>query len=188
MKTAKYLAGLLAAFSLSSQGVMAQETKCISRQEISAVGVYLLPTALEASIRECTAFLPSNAALLVKGPGKMEAYNTASKAAKNLAGKTISAHIPSELPPALSQAFALPLVEAMLNAEMAGNLDADSCVKINNIWSPLSSLDPANMGNAIAGILLAALDSDDTKEAITGEETSPIDDLKICPFTLTAKG
>lgn len=188
MKTTKFILGLAAVISLPTQAIAAEQADCISKDEASAVAQYFLPSLMDTGMKSCKAFLPSNAALLVKGPGKMDEYSAASDAAKPLAAKTVGMLIPSDLPAGIGEALALPMVEAVLLARLAGEMDEESCHIFNNIWASLSPLPSQNIGDAMASIM-AAVDEGEGENDKNEDAAapSPIDDIKICRFTATVQ-
>ncbi len=192
MKAPKILTAAAAIVALGTQSAQAaQSANCLTQGEASGLAMAIIPGALEQTMKDCAAHLPANAGLMVNGPGALAQYRQAAsaEAVQSVAGNAIAKIAGDDLPSEVPKALALSFVEAMVVGSIAKGMDEESCAIVNNVWAPLAPLPLRNLSEVVIGVALAALDdetaSDQPDSKDDKKETSPLDDIEICPFIST---
>ncbi len=163
MKLAPALAAL-AAVALPSSAI-AQEQRCIPREDSQAVVANLLPALLESAARTCgpqigQGYLAANSAAL--------AQRLAPQAQRNWpqAKDTLEYVMKTELP---DNEAVLQFGRQALAEGITSKLDRDACLAVDRLTEQLAPLPPQNFANVFALFLELGMSRNEDTE------------LKICP-------
>ncbi len=145
---------------------IAQDARCISRDESRAVVANLMPELIANSGRHCAAqigdqtFLARNADELGRSlsPHAKSAWPAARAALERLGGN-----------PLPDNAALLDLGRNALATGIVGNLDADSCGMVNTLVEQIAPLPAENFANVFALFLEAGMNADENAA------------LRVCP-------
>lgn len=156
MKIACSLIALAAAFALPASAI-AQDARCVSREESRAVVANLMPTLIASTARKCApqlgagSFLAANGELLGHSltPHAEAAWPGARAALERLGGDLLPDN------PALIDLGRIALAE-----RIAGKLDADTCRLVDTLTQELAPLPPENFANVFALFLEAGMNTD----------------------------
>lgn len=160
MTSAKRLAALAGAFALAAQPTIAsaQQTACITEAEVSAIGIYSVPSMVRSLRLRCGAELSADGYLARSGDSLIARYAAlqsrvwptarsglmkvlTSKAGAQIAGLDAIGR--------LSDQSVRPLVDALIVQELAPNVALADCWKIERVVEAAAPIDPE-----IAGTLL----------------------------------
>jgi hypothetical protein len=181
----KNTAACLALFATISIPVSAsaQSAKpCLTVDQVSNVGVAILPSVINNLAIKCSSVLPADASLLQSGRSVAESYKERSMAARPGAYEAIKAVAGKDLPPEITADAVFPLAEGLIAAEMGKMKMAEVCPVANNMWAALKPLPLENWGEVLAVILLASANDAKPTGPKKSRSKSPMNDLQICPY------
>jgi hypothetical protein len=182
----KNTAAILALFATVSMPVSASAqsaSRCLSVDQISTIGVAILPSIINNVANKCSDALPTDASLLQSGRSMAASYKDKSMAARPAAYEAIKAIAGKDLPPEITADAIFALADGFIAAEIGKMKMAEVCPIANNMWAAVKPLPLENWGEVLAVILLA--DSNKSKPAGSKKSRakSPMNDLPICPYT-----
>ena len=185
----RILATAAAMIALSDhQGAAAMQSSrpCMQQEEFRSVAVVLLPVLHKQAVSSCSAFLPSNAGLLVQSDELTSRYTASAERERPAAGEALARLLANEMPVPMSGSAILPFVEGLVPGLLAEGIDAKTCEIANNIWTALAPLPPENIASTLGAILLAASqDKDDSKAKEEKSGGRGLDDFAVCPYVAT---
>lgn len=143
----------LAALMGSGAAQAAATEPCLTTAEVETLGVALLPDLLEGVASSCAAALPPGATLRAGLPPLLARYRAAAFSATDGAARALGKAMQKELKGA-PPAAALPLVRAVIAAELTKSLKPVDCPKYDRAIGLLAPLPPGN----IAGLFVMAME------------------------------
>lgn len=163
MTSARRLAALAGALALAAQPTLAsaQGAACVTEAEVSAIGIYSVPSMVRSLRTRCGAQLSDDGYLARRGDSLIARYAAlqdrvwptarsglmkvmASKAGGQLAGFEAIGRVPDE--------SIRPLVDALIVQEFAPKVALKDCWKIERVVEAVAPIDPE-----IAGTLLGTV-------------------------------
>ena len=167
MISASRLAALASAVALAAQPTLAsaQGVACVTEAEVSAIGIYSVPSMVRSLRTRCGTELSADGYLARRGDSLIGRYAAlqdrvwpaarsglmkvmASKAGGQLAGLEVIGRVPDE--------SIRPLVDALIVQELAPNVAPKDCWKIERVVEALAPIDPEIAGTllgTVAGVL-----------------------------------
>ena len=171
MTSARRLAALAGALALAAQPTLAsaQSSACITEAEVSAIGIYSVPSMVRSLRLHCGTELSANGYLARRGDSLIARYAAlqnrvwptaraglmkvlASKAGGQLAGLNTIARVPDE--------SVRPLVDALIVQELAPNVALADCWKIERVVEAAAPID-AEIAGTLLGTVVGVLQPDE---------------------------
>lgn len=148
----------LAAATISAAAPAAPRLPDISGDEASALAVYAMPGFISAARQTCASELSPNGFLAMQGPGLAQRYAYEQNAAWPLARAALLRYAGTKAPEQVKTFASLPdnavrpLADALIQQELAAQINPRSCRNIERMAEAISPLDPVDAGR-ILGVL-----------------------------------
>lgn len=158
------LAAIFAMPTASTAAVAVAAKPCISPEDMSVIGVAVIPSVMTNLANSCADSLPPNASLTVSGTKLAEQYADQMAAARPKAMAALKRLAP-DLPRTLSANAFFDLVDSMALQAMEDSESTSLCPTANNLWHALKPVPMENWGYVLATILIADAKSEQAKKS-----------------------
>lgn len=148
LRTAGF-AGLALMATASQAAQTVKQQACITPEEMSALVLAVSPQIIGSLVKTCTAALPADAYLRVRGGALVERYAAPAAAAKPAAVAAFSKVSGTAVPAEMFDVAA----DAILGELAVEKIKPKDCPKIDRILGLVDPLPPANFSGLVAAII-----------------------------------
>jgi hypothetical protein len=132
---------------------IAQDSQCITRQEMSEVVVFAAPTVVESVANRCLNSLPQDAFLRTGGLDLAQRLKGEAQGSGPAVLSFLTKLGGGKMPAGLSAETMQSLARDMLGAGLTKSFKVEDCRKVDALIASLAPLPSRNIGGAVAAIL-----------------------------------